>query len=102
MHSRNNHTEVLSGYEYDEPKEATDLNLITARYGGWSDARGNRNYDEIKAIPNFTSSESNNYGFKKLSLVTEERNGWNNAAQRYENSFYRNWLLLRMVWSNGY
>ena len=90
--------------------EATDLNLVTAsrnnitqnfdwvnrEYGGWSDARGTRNYDEMKAIPNFTSFESTNNGFKKLRLLTEERNGWNNIAQRYEDGFYRNWLLLRM------
>ena len=54
--------------------EATDLNLITAskanimliiewintEYGGWSDSRGTRNYDEMKSIPNFTSIESTN------------------------------------------
>ena len=45
---------------------------------------------------NFTTIESNNDGFKKLILLTKERNCWNNAAQRYENSFYRNWFLLRL------
>ena len=90
--------------------EATNLNLVAAsrtnitniidwvvrEYGGWSDARGTRNYDEMKAIPNFTSIESTNDGFTKLRLLTEERNGWNDVAQRYEDRFYRNWLLLRM------
>ena len=72
--------------------EATNLNLLAAsrtnitniidwvdrEYGGWSDARGTRNYDEMKAIPHFTPIESTNDGFKTLRLLTEERNGWNN------------------------
>ena len=90
--------------------EATHLNLVSAsrtdiiyiidwverEYEGWSDSRGTRNYDEMKAIHNFTSIENTNDGFKKLRLLTEERNVWNNIAQRYEDGFYRNWLLLRM------
>ena len=39
---------------------------------------------------NLTTIESNNDGLKKLILLTKERSCWNNAAQRYENSFYRN------------
>ena len=50
----------------------------------------------MKAINNFTSIETTNEGFKRLKMLTEERNNWNNAAQRYEDGFYRNWLLLRM------
>ena len=68
--------------------EATDLNLTTAtkdnilriihwmnqEYGGWSDSRGTRNYDEMNSIPNFTSVETTNEGFRKLKLLVEERN----------------------------
>ena len=90
--------------------EATDLNLTEAsrtnieriidwinyQYGGWSDSRGTRNYDEMKSIPNFTSVESTNEGFRKLKLLIEERNGWRDQSQRYTDAFYKNWLLLRM------
>ena len=51
--------------------EAADLDLVkvsrrnitriiewlTTEYGGWSDARGTRNYDDMKAIKNITSIE---------------------------------------------
>ena len=54
----------------------------------------------MKSIGNFTSIESTNEGFKKLKLLTEERNGWNDPTQVYTDAFYRNWLLLRMEdWS---
>ena len=90
--------------------EATDIDLTRAtrqniyriidwlnqEYGGWSDARGTRNYDEMLRIPNFTSIETTNEGFRKLKLLTDERNGWRDPNQRYTDAFYKNWLLLRM------
>jgi hypothetical protein len=69
--------------------EATDINLTNAtkrninniinwtntEYGGWSDARGTRNYDEMKSIGNFTSIETTNEGFKKVE-VTDRGKKW--------------------------
>ena len=90
--------------------EATDLNLTNAtrtninniinwtnnKYGGWSDSRGTRNYDEMKSIGNFTTVENTNDGLRKLKLLTNERNGWQDATQRYSDDFYKNWMILRM------
>ena len=64
-------TEVSSRLEASglNIKIATRLNIqiiidwINVEYGGWNDARGTRNYDEMKQIPNFTSIESTNEGF---------------------------------------
>ena len=65
--------------------EATDLNLtnatkrninniinwINTKFSGWSDARGTRNYDEMKSIGNFTTIVNTNEGFKNLKLLTD-------------------------------
>ena len=58
--------------------------------------RGTRNYDEIKAIPNFKSIESTHEGLRKLKLLRDERIRWNDPTQLYSDAFYKNWLLLRM------
>ena len=57
------------------------IEWVTTEYGGWSDARGTRNYDEMKEIKNFTFIETTNEGFKRLKMLTEEGNNWNNAAK---------------------
>jgi len=76
------------------------IDCVNREYGGLSDIRGTRNYDELKAKSNFTSIESTNDGFRKLRLLTEFRNRWNKIDQRYADELYRNWLLFRMEdWS---
>ena len=72
------------------------MDWMEVEYGCWSDARGTRNYDEMKRIPSFMNIESTNEGFRKLTLLIDERKGWRDPSQIYSDKFYKNWLTLRM------
>ena len=72
------------------------IEWLNNEYGNWSDIRGTRNYDEMKAIPYFKSIESTHEGLRKLKLLRDERMSWNEPIQLFSDAFYKNWLLLRM------
>ena len=72
------------------------IDYIDVEYGGWSDLRRTRNYDEMKRIANFTSIESTNAGLDRLQLLIEERISWRDATQLYTDKFHESWLPLRM------
>ena len=72
------------------------INWINVEYGIWNDARGTRNYDEMKLIPIFTSIESTTEGLRRMKILTEERTEWRDVRQLYPDSFYKQWLILRM------
>ena len=50
----------------------------------------------MKLIPNFTSTESTTEGLRRMKILTEERTEWRDARQIYPDSFYKQWLILRM------
>ena len=85
-----------------DTKTPTRLNIrliivwINLEYGSWNDARGTRNYDEMKLIQNFTSTESTTEGLRRMKVLTEERTEWRDPRQIYPDSFYKQWLILRM------
>ena len=62
---------------------------INLEYGSWNDARGTRNYDEMKLIPNFTSTESTTEGLRRMKMLSAERTEWRDVRQIYPDSFYK-------------
>ena len=70
---------------------------LIRRFAGWTDSKGEANFDAMKKIGNITSVESCDDCFYKLSILTQERASWNNPDQLYPDSFYRTWLLKRIA-----
>lgn len=75
------------------------VQLITNRYGVWSDERGQLNYNTMKAIPCFTDLVSTQSGLLEMDRLRRERISWNNPMQVWNDANMRSYLLEKMeVW----
>ena len=70
--------------------------VLEQLYGGWTDIKGQRNFNEMTIIPDFTSVQTVQSGLLKIDALRLERDGWGHAPAIYDDAFYRIWLLKRM------
>lgn len=76
------------------------IDEVRLRFGGWTPARGNRNYHEMEMIPIFLSIQKVESGLLSMKALVNERAGWNDPRQLYDDTHYREWLESRIQdWS---
>ena len=73
------------------------IDLLRNRYGVWSSVLGDRNYYQMKMIPKFTSIQGTQQALIDLQYLKTERDSWVEAPENiYPDSYYREWLHVRM------
>ena len=71
------------------------MKSTTARYGSWTTEEGEAKFEEMKAIPHFTSVMTKNLGLKLYKDLLEERDTWH-VRHQFDDSSSRSWLLERI------
>lgn len=92
----------LQGDHHQAYRTANRANLevlraaIIQRHGGWTDAKGQANFQRIKNLPHIISIATCDSTMYQLQMNINVRAGWNNAEELLRPSFYRSWLVEKI------
>jgi len=71
-------------------------NDLILRYGGWTDAKGQLNFNAAEALGPIVSVDTSDQIFHAFQMLINERTNWNNAEEMFRPSYYRSWLIKRI------
>jgi hypothetical protein len=69
---------------------------LIRRYGGWTDAKGQRNFKAAEALGYIVDVDSSDNIFHKFQMLINERTNWENEEEMFRPSYYRSWLIKRI------